>query len=247
MGLTVAGAFVFQGLTNPSAISSHLRQSLEVGAKPFVCGRTVLEAFEISFQIRRGLGRKAIDSPCSVASALDHSLLTEIGEMLGNFGLRKAKDFLEVTDTKRTVCQQMDDSQPGGIAETLVNRDQLHDAIICIYTYICRLKYFLSRYSGASRSICGCPAGAGLRAGKQAIGSACVPCQNGLRPGVDRADPGGRICKRSCERDRRIGERGGSCKPVRAGTPRAAKTNDPLGVYGLDLPYTRAVFADRAI
>ena len=49
--------------------------------------------------------------------------------MLGNFGLRKAKDFLEVTDTKRTTCEQMDDPQPGGVAETLVNRDQLHALI----------------------------------------------------------------------------------------------------------------------
>jgi hypothetical protein len=141
MGLTVAGAFAFQGLPNPFAISSHLRQSLEVGAKPLVSGRTVLEAFEISFQIRRGLRRKTIDPPCSMASALDHSLLTEIGEMLGNFGLRDTKNFLEVTDTKRTACQQMDDPQPRGIAETMVNRDQLHGPNICIYTYICQLAY----------------------------------------------------------------------------------------------------------
>ena len=126
MGLTVAGAFVLQGFTNPSAISSHLRQSLEVGAKPLVSGSAVLETFEIGFQLQRGPRWKAINPPCSMASALDHSLFTEIGEMLGNFGLRKAKDLLKVTDTKRTACQQMDDPQPGGIAETLINRDQLH-------------------------------------------------------------------------------------------------------------------------
>jgi hypothetical protein len=57
--------------------------------------------------------------------------------MLGNFGLRKAKDFLEVTDTKRTACQQMDDPQPRGIAETLVNGDQFHEfQYIRIYVYI---------------------------------------------------------------------------------------------------------------
>ena len=151
--LAVTGTFVFPGPHRSITISSHLRQSPEIGTEPLVSGRTVLEAFEISFQIRRGLGRKAINPPCSVASASDHSLLTEISEMLGNFGLRKAKDFLEVTDTKRTACQQMDDPQPGGIAETLVNRDQLHAPQyihICVYMSIDTFGYVTLRCLGAS-------------------------------------------------------------------------------------------------
>jgi hypothetical protein len=56
--------------------------------------------------------------------------------MLGHFGLRDAKNFLEVTDTKWTACQQMDDPQPRGVAETLVNRDQFHGLYICISVYM---------------------------------------------------------------------------------------------------------------
>ena len=57
--------------------------------------------------------------------------------MLGHFGLRDAKNFLEVTDTKRTACQQMDDPQPRGVAETLVNRNQVHGfSYMHIYIYM---------------------------------------------------------------------------------------------------------------
>ena len=57
--------------------------------------------------------------------------------MLGHFGLRDAKNFLEVTDTKRTACQQMDDPQPRGVAETLVNRNQVHRfSYMHVYVYM---------------------------------------------------------------------------------------------------------------
>ncbi len=54
------------------------------------------------------------------------SMLAEIGEMLGNLGLRDVQNFLEMADAKRTLCKQMDDPQPRGIAETLVNLNQFH-------------------------------------------------------------------------------------------------------------------------
>ena len=57
--------------------------------------------------------------------------------MLGHFGLRDAKNFLEVTDTKRTACQQMDDPQPCGVAETLVNCNQVHRfSYMHVYVYM---------------------------------------------------------------------------------------------------------------
>ena len=43
---------VFQGFTNPSAISSHLLKSLKIGAKPLVSRGTVLKTFEIGFQLQ---------------------------------------------------------------------------------------------------------------------------------------------------------------------------------------------------
>ena len=86
-----------------------------------------MEALEIRFQIRRGLERKAINPPCAIAGAPDHSLLPQIGEVLGHLGLRSAKNFLEVTDTKGTARQQMDHPQPRDVAETSVDRDQFQE------------------------------------------------------------------------------------------------------------------------
>ena len=55
MGLASAGAFVFEGFINPSALSSHLLHGLEISTEPLVGRRTILEAFEIGFELERGL------------------------------------------------------------------------------------------------------------------------------------------------------------------------------------------------
>lgn len=58
--------------------------------------------------------------------ALNHSPLAKIGEVLRDLGLRDAQNFLEVANTERTARQQMDDPQSRGVAEALVNLNQLH-------------------------------------------------------------------------------------------------------------------------
>jgi hypothetical protein len=136
LGFSSCGTFVFQGFTNPSAISLHLRKSLEIGAKSLVSGSAVLKTFEIGFELHRRPGWKAINPPCSIASGLDHSLLTEIGEMLGYLRLRETKNLLKVADTKWTACKQMDDPQPRGVAETLVNLNQFHDQNMAVPIYL---------------------------------------------------------------------------------------------------------------
>jgi hypothetical protein len=100
--LTLAGTFVLKRVTDPTAIGAHRFKTLEIGTKPFVCGCTVLQTFEIGFQFERRFGRKAVNSPCSMAGTSHHSLFTEIGEMLGHLGLRKTENFLKVADTQRT-------------------------------------------------------------------------------------------------------------------------------------------------
>jgi hypothetical protein len=142
LGFSSCGTFVFQGFTNPSAISSHLDKSLEISSKTPVSRRAVLKTFQIGFKLQRRLGWKAINPPCSVASALDHSPLTQVGEMLRYLGLRQTKNLLEMADTKWTACQQMDDPQPRDIAKTLINLHQFHCHHICAYTNICQLAYF---------------------------------------------------------------------------------------------------------
>jgi len=124
--LAGAGTFVFEGFINPSAISSHLLKRLEIGTKPFVSSRTVLKAFEIRFELKRASWRKAVNHPGPMSCAFNHALLAEVGEMLGNFRLWDIENFLEMADAKRTPGKQLNDPQPRGIAETLINLNQFH-------------------------------------------------------------------------------------------------------------------------
>jgi hypothetical protein len=61
-----------------------------------------------------------------MSGAFHQAMLAEIGEVLGDFSLRDSENFLEMADAKRTTCKQMDDPQPRGIAETLVDLNQFH-------------------------------------------------------------------------------------------------------------------------
>ena len=58
--------------------------------------------------------------------ALNHASLAKVREVLRDLGLRNAQNFLEMADTKRTARQQMDDPQSRGVAEALINLNQLH-------------------------------------------------------------------------------------------------------------------------
>jgi hypothetical protein len=51
MCLAGAGASVFEGIINPSAVGSHLLKSLEISTEPLIGRRTVLKAFEIGFEL----------------------------------------------------------------------------------------------------------------------------------------------------------------------------------------------------
>jgi hypothetical protein len=64
-----------------------------------------------------------------MSCAFHKAMLAKIREVLGNFRLRNIDNFLEMADAKRTMRKQMDDPQPRGIAETLVNLNQFHEAI----------------------------------------------------------------------------------------------------------------------
>jgi hypothetical protein len=62
-------------------------------------------------------------------------MLAEIGEVLGDFSLRDIENFLKMADAKRTTCKQLDDPQPRGIAETLVNLNQFHGRNMALPLY----------------------------------------------------------------------------------------------------------------
>lgn len=60
--------------------------------------------------------------PC----ALNEFVFSQISEVLGNLGLGKPQDFLKVANAQRAVGEQVNDSKPRGITETLVDANQLH-------------------------------------------------------------------------------------------------------------------------
>ena len=126
LDLAVAGAFVFEGFINPSAIGSHLLKGLEISTESLVARRAVLQTFEIGLEFERGFQGKAINHPGGMPGALNHASLAKIREMLRDLGLRNAQNFLKMADTKRTARQQMDDPQSRGVAEALINLNQLH-------------------------------------------------------------------------------------------------------------------------
>ena len=86
-----------------------------------------------------------------MSGAFHQALLAKVGEVLGNFRLRDIENFLEMADAKRTTCKQMDDPQPRGVAETLVNLNQFHEGIWCSQ-YIRQLIYIdLEDYQPTNR------------------------------------------------------------------------------------------------
>jgi hypothetical protein len=97
-GLAGAGALVFEGFINPSAVCPHPFKSLEIGTEAPIGMRTVLEAFEIGFKFHRRPRRKAVNHPGPISCAFHHAMLAEISEVLGNFRLRDIENFLEMAD-----------------------------------------------------------------------------------------------------------------------------------------------------
>jgi hypothetical protein len=98
-----------------------------------------------------------------VPGAFNHALLAEIGEMLGNLGLRKAQNFLEMADAQRPLCKQVDDPQPRGIAKTLVNLNQFHGRNIATQIYSSIYIFAFTNASEASGEIDSRPIVAGFQ------------------------------------------------------------------------------------
>jgi hypothetical protein len=61
-----------------------------------------------------------------LALSRDHAVRAQISQMLGDFDLRLAKNFLEMAHAERRVRQQLHDAKPGAIAQTLINLDKMH-------------------------------------------------------------------------------------------------------------------------
>jgi hypothetical protein len=86
----------------------------------------VLEAGEIGFQFRRGLGRQAVDHPVGLARGHDNAMAAQIGEVLGDFDLRFAQQLLKMADAQGAVAKQVEHPKPGPVAQALINLDKVH-------------------------------------------------------------------------------------------------------------------------
>lgn len=76
----------------------------------------------------RALLGQRIDHPISVARCNNHSAISKIAKVLRDFHLWLTENVLKMTDAERRFCKKMEDAQPGAIAKTLVNLDQVHIA-----------------------------------------------------------------------------------------------------------------------
>ena len=180
----LAAGFLADGVVDPAGAFFDLGEAAEIVAEELVGGDAVLEALEVGFQLGRRAGGKAIDDPSAFAGGLDHAALAQVGEMLGDLGLRKLEDILEVANAKRALGEQIDKAKPDGLAEALVDLDELHRLNICAYKYICKDEYM--RRGCGSLSVLGRVEAGGILPSECAgLGRQQSSRGPGSEPGVD--------------------------------------------------------------
>jgi hypothetical protein len=86
----------------------------------------VLKAGELAFEFRRPGFGEAVDHPGAVPLGGDQPVPAQVGEVLGNRDLRELEDFLEMADAEGSAVEKVKETQPGLVAETAVDLDQLH-------------------------------------------------------------------------------------------------------------------------
>ncbi len=141
-GSILAAGFFTDGLIDPAGAFFDFRQTDEVGAKLFVGCHAVLKTLQVGFQFVRKTLWEAVNDPCSLAGRLHHLSLAEVGEMLGNLYLGELKDVLKMANAQRPVRQKMDDAKAVGVAEALVNLNEVHVRNIYTFLYIRKSLYF---------------------------------------------------------------------------------------------------------
>lgn len=97
-----------------------------VAAEGRVFAGAVLQAGEVGFEFARRFGGKLVHHPVAFALGFDEAANFEIAEVLGDFHLGFAEDFLEVANAKWAVAEEREDAQAGAVTETFVDADQFH-------------------------------------------------------------------------------------------------------------------------
>jgi hypothetical protein len=97
-----------------------------VASKDRVLDHAILQACKVSGELVRGIGRKPIDHPVGFLPGFDQAMSPKISQVLGDFHLRLSENLLKVANAEFTVAEQVQDSQTGQIAQTLVDFNEVH-------------------------------------------------------------------------------------------------------------------------
>jgi len=87
----------------------------------------ILQALQICIQGRWAIRRQRVKHPVLVSLGGYKLAFPEVSKMPGNNDLRFAERLLNVADAQGRNGEQIKDSKPGFVAQTLVNREQFHD------------------------------------------------------------------------------------------------------------------------
>lgn len=86
----------------------------------------ILKAAELEIEFSRADLREAVDHPLLVAGGGDEFFAAEVSEMFGDGDLGKIQDVLKIADAERSLGEEMQDAQPGFVAEAFVDLEQIH-------------------------------------------------------------------------------------------------------------------------
>jgi hypothetical protein len=117
---------VAKNLRHPVAFGPELLETFKIGLKEGMASHAVLKALELEVQRPRSLGRQGVDHPLPAPLGLDQAMIAQVGQVLRDGNLGKVEDFLEMADTEGPASEQVQDSESGFIAETLVDAEQVH-------------------------------------------------------------------------------------------------------------------------
>ena len=117
-------------------LASRFKSSRKTG---WVCTQSWRQA-KLQIEFLGRLARQRIDHPLLVPVRSHEFVLSQVGKMLGNGDLRHLEHRLKMADAERSFGEQMEDAQPGFVAETTINLNQMVNRP-CVLTGICVITY----------------------------------------------------------------------------------------------------------
>ena len=105
------------------ALAPEFSELFEVLAEDGMRLNAILKAAKLEVKFSRAPGREAVDHPLFVAGGGHELFAAKVSEMFGDSDLGKIQDILEIADTERGLGEEVQDAQPGFVAEAFVDLD----------------------------------------------------------------------------------------------------------------------------